>query len=456
MPATPHCQTIRSTAPARPLPLLTALALLLATAAPATAQSAAPASTGTAEPAGTTAPALIAAPARITAPAVAQTAAPARHYFPPKGQWERRSPAEVGMDPALIDSAVAYAIANETSWPHDLRRALEESSLTANEWGEIIGPVRDRGGPAGVIVKNGYIVAEWGDIERADMTFSIAKSYLATVAGLALDRGLIRSLDDRVADYMPPEDDGFASPHNAPITWRMLLQQTSEWEGTLWGKPDRADRRRGQDRELQAPGTFWEYNDVRVNRTALSLLRVWRRPLPEVLKELVMDPIGASDTWEWHGYHNSYVEIDGRRVQSVSGGGHWGGGFFISTLDHARFGYLHLRRGEWDGQRILSERWIDEATTPSELNPRYGLMWWLNTDRRQYPSAPESSFFALGAGNNVIWVDPEHDLVVVVRWIEGRAVDGLIARVLRAVQTPAASDEASASDAAFTSAAASR
>src|SRR5690606_34217452 len=123
----------------------------------------------------------------------------------------------------------------------------------------------------------------------------------------------------------------------------------------LWGKPDVADRRRGADRELQAPGTFWEYNDVRVDRAALSLLRVWRRPLPEVFKEEVMDPIGASSTWEWHGYHNSYLMVDGRRVQSVSGGGHWGGGVWISTLDHARFGYLHLRRGEWNGQQILSE-----------------------------------------------------------------------------------------------------
>lgn len=366
--------------------------------------------------------------------ALAPTPAAAQEvYYPPAGEWARRSPAELGLDPALVDSAVAFALANETSWVRDLRAALESSNLTGNEWGELIGPTKERGGPAGVIIKDGYIVAEWGDLDRVDMTFSISKSYLATMAGLALDRGLIRSLDDRVAPYMPPEDDGFTTPQNAPITWRMLLQQTSEWTGELWGKPDVADRRRGADRELQPPGTFWEYNDVRVNRAALSLLHIWRRPLPEVLKEEVMDPIGASNTWEWHGYHNSYLTVDGRRVQSVSGGGHWGGGVWISTLDHARFGYLHLRRGKWNGRQVLSEHWIDEATTPTELYPRYGLMWWLNTDRRQYSNAPESSFFALGAGTNIIWIAPEHDLVVVARWIEGRVVNRFIAKVLAAI-----------------------
>ncbi|MFH4233928.1 hypothetical protein WAJ75_23265, partial [Acinetobacter baumannii] len=72
-------------------------------------------------------------------------------------------------------------------------------------------------------------------------------------------------------------------------------------------------------RQRNEPGTAYEYNDVRVNLLALCLLNVWRRPLPEVLKKFVMDEIGASDTWRWFGYENSYVVIDGNIVQSVSG-----------------------------------------------------------------------------------------------------------------------------------------
>jgi CubicO group peptidase (beta-lactamase class C family) len=272
------------------------------------------------------------------------------------------------------------------------------------------------------------------------MTFSASKSYLATLAGLALDHGLIRDLDDPVREYV--DDGGFDPPHNSKITWRHLLQQTSEWSGTLWGKPDQVDHNRsvgatmatfavkGSRRELQEPGTYWEYNDVRVNRLSLALLRVWKRWLPGVFKSEVMDPIGASDTWEWHGYSNSYVEIDGQQVQSVSGGGHWGGGVWVSSFDHARFGLLHLWRGRWGDRQVLSERWIDLATAPSSVNEGYGFLWWLNRGAARYPSAPASSFFALGWGSNVVWVDPEHDLVAVIRWIEGAAVDGFIQRVL--------------------------
>ena len=349
-------------------------------------------------------------------------------YFPAPGNaWEKRRPAELGLDNARIDSAVAFAQASETRWLKNMAEQLKQN--TAREpYPDILGPYKDRGGPAGIILRNGYIVAEWGDTERVDMTFSVAKSYVSTVAGLALDRGLIASVHDPVRRTVT--DGGFDSPHNAPITWHMMLNQTNEWEGTLWDKPDVADRRAGRDRSLNAPGTFWEYNDVRVNRTALALLRVWKRPLPEVLKELVMDPIGASPTWEWHGYRNAYVGIGGRRVQSVSGGGHWGGGMWASTRDHARFGYLFLRRGKWKDRQLLSERWIQLATTPTDIKPVYGYMWWLNTNRAQYKSAPASSFFALGAGNNVIWIDPEHDIVAVVRWIEGSRVDGFLQRVV--------------------------
>jgi CubicO group peptidase (beta-lactamase class C family) len=358
-------------------------------------------------------------------PAVADPA-----YFP-GDRWERRAPAAAGFDPAALDEAIRYAQQNEALWERDVFKQIQKD--VANEpYPAILGETKERGGPAGMVVRSGYLVAQWGDIDRVDMSFSVAKSYLSTVAGLAVDAGLIADVNDRVADYV--QDGGFDDSHNRKVSWHMLLNQTSEWEGVLWDKPDVADRRRGYDRKLQAPGTFWEYNDVRVNRLALALLRVFQRPLPEVLKEKVMDPIGASDTWVWHGYRNSYVEIGGRRVQSVSGGSHWGGGFWASTRDHARFGYLLLRRGEWNGRRILSERWVDIATQPTAIAPHYGYLWWLSRNRRGiFPGAPESSFFALGSGGNMIWIAPEYDLVVVTRWLDIPKLDGFITRVSAAL-----------------------
>jgi len=358
-------------------------------------------------------------------------------YFPPRGDaWATRSPAALGIDPEKLAAAVKFAQSNEVDWPRDVRAQIEKD--TAQEpYPEIVGLVIPRGGQNGVILRHGLIVAEWGDTKRVDMTFSVAKSYLSTVAGLAFDDGLIPDLRERVAVRV--QDGGFDSPHNAPITWHMLLTHTSEWEGVLWDKPDVADRRRGYSRTLEAPGTFWEYNDVRVNRLALSLLRVWQRPLPEVLKERVMDPIGASDTWVWHGYLNSYIDLNGKRVQSVSGGSHWGGGFWASTRDHARFGYLMLRKGEWAGRRIVSEKWIAAATTPIDIAPFYGYLWWLAAPSSPvFKDAPARSFFALGSGGNMIYVDPDRDLVAVTRWLDIPKLNDFV-RLLADAVPPSAS-----------------
>jgi CubicO group peptidase (beta-lactamase class C family) len=345
--------------------------------------------------------------------------APESPYVPLTGNaWEVRAPEAVGMDPTKLREAVDYTLAHETTQiPEDPGAYLRERFAGVPHQ-EIVGPTALRGGVAGIVLKDGYIVAEWGDTDREDMTFSVTKSYLSTVAGLAWDDSLIRDLGDRIADYIV--DGSFASEHNAPITWQNLLQQTSEWEGTLWDKPDLADRREGIDRTLQAPGTFWEYNDVRVNLMAYALLHLFGRPLPEVLKERVMDPIGASPDWRWHGYETSWTEVGGERLQSVSGGGHWGGGFFIDTRDHARFGLLASRAGTWGDRQLVSEEWFGRAITPTDIKPDYGYMWWLNTERTLFPAAPESAFFALGAGStNVIYVDREHDLVTVTRWVDG-------------------------------------
>jgi CubicO group peptidase (beta-lactamase class C family) len=387
-----------------------------------------------------------------------RTAATESHVPEPGAGWARRAPREVGMDSARLASAVAFAVQRESRAPRDLAVAHVQS-FGREPFGEATGPFKARGAPTGVIVRHGWIVAEWGEPERVDMTFSVTKSFLSTTVGLALDRGLIRSLDDTVARYVGAVVaaghgmerraarlgateilEPFATPHNRTITWDHLLRQTSDWEGTLWGKPEWADRPSGEPREWatrprRAPGSTYEYNDVRVNVLALAALEVWRRPLPEVLREEVMDPIGASRTWRWYGYDDSWVVLDGKAVQSVSGGGHWGGGMFISALDQARFGQLTLRRGRWGNRQVLSERWIRTALTPTPAQPTYGVMnWFLNTDRKLWPSAPASAFAHLGNGTNIVFVDPEHDLVVVARWIENGAVDEFLGKVLAAVE----------------------
>ncbi len=384
-------------------------------------------------------------------PAVSQDYFPGRHP-----DWERRSPEMAGLDPAMIQTAVDLAIAGESQAPRDL--AFNHLGTFGREpLGDAIGPFTVRGPQSGLIVHRGYIVAEWGDPAKADNTFSVSKSFLSTTVGLAWDGGLIRDIHDPVRDYIPPlildhgdgepgDEDGrrakllFESEHNRGITWDHLLRQTSDWEGTLWGKPEWADRP-DQDRSTwgtrarHEPGTVYEYNDTRVNLLALAATAVWRRSLPSVLREHIMDPIGASTTWSWHGYDNSWVILDGRQVQSVSGGAHWGGGMILSAYDQARFGLLTMHKGKWDGRQLVSEEWIDMATTPGSVNEGYGFMnFSLNTGQRRYTEAPEYTWTHTGAGSNLIYVDPENELVIVCRWISGRAFTEVVHTVLGALE----------------------
>jgi CubicO group peptidase (beta-lactamase class C family) len=380
-----------------------------------------------------------------------QFASAQKPYFPPANEWERRTPEQAKFDPEKLQEAVGFAINNESKSPRNLELAHYQT-FGREPFGEAIGPFQERGGASGVIIRGGYIASEWGDPRRVDMTFSVTKSFLSATVGMAFDRKLIRDLKDPVRDYYAPTPaydpnrrsdnaadfgksrfiDLFATEHNRKITWDDLLRQTSDWEGTLWGKPDWADRpdkdpNAWLDRKRNGPGTAYEYNDVRVNALALAALNVWRRPLPQVLKENLMDEIGASNTWRWMGYENSWVVMDGQIVQSVSGGGHWGGGMFISTLDMARFGLLTARGGKWRDKQILSAEFVRQAKTPTAAQPTYGFMnWFLNTDKKLYPSAPASAFVHVGNGTNIIYIDPDNDLVIVVRWIENNKIDEFI------------------------------
>lgn len=378
-------------------------------------------------------------------------------YYPSAKNWEHKSPAFFSIDSNKIKEAVDFAVSHETSQPKNLW--LSQAMQFGKEpFSDPIGPMADRGPAAGIIIYKGYIIAEWGNPASVEMAHSVTKSLVSSVVGLAFDKGLISSLDDKVYTYLPPVEVAnaavqanenpiaktsfiypFDTEHNRKISWDHLLRQTSDWEGVLLGKPDWADRPSDKPAEWTTrkrfePGSVYKYNDTRVNALTLAATLVWRKPLPEVLRENIFNPMGASNTWAWTGYKNAWIVLDGKMIQSVSGGGHFGGGMFINAYDMGRLGLLTLRKGNWNGKQLLSEDWIRKATTPTTANTGYGFMnYFLNTDRKLYPSAPASAYAHIGNGTNAIYVDQENDLVAVVRWIDDKSMDGFLQRLLGAL-----------------------
>lgn len=347
--------------------------------------------------------------------------------------------------PAALGEAIGFAVARESLWDRDPASGHWGIHLQdPPPWNRLRGPVSARGPCSGVILRAGRQLAAWGEPDREDLTFSVAKTYLALLAGVAHDRGLLPDVDEPVGARV--RGIGCERPHNGAVTWAHLLQQTSEWEGECFGLPDTVDRyrhvsydprppagRKGDARPLQRPGTFWEYNDVRINQLSLALLHLFRQPLPEVFREAVARPCGAGEDWRWLGYDDAWVEIDGRRMQSVPGGTHWGGGVWIDSFDQARIGQMLLDEGRAGGARVISREWIARMRSPCPLASFYGYLVWLNTGRRVFPSLPESSWFAIGAGSTINWIDPQRQTVTVLRWIDAAQADAVLARIARAL-----------------------
>ena len=354
-------------------------------------------------------------------------------YFPPAGSWEKKAPAELGLDPAKLAEAVTYAQSREST------RAIDFSDQEVI-FGTLLGSIpTKRNTTNGLVIYKGYVVAEFGDTTWVDPTYSVAKSMMSSVAAIAVRDGKLTDLDAPIGATV--KDGGYDSPRNAQVTWKMHLQQETEWEGTMFGKQDdfvgteafgRGERK---PRELQKPGTFYQYNDVRINRLGLSLLRTIKKPVPEVFRDEIMDPIGASNAWKWVPYHNSYVDVDGKRMASVSGGTRWGGGVWINSWDMARFGYLWLRGGKWGDRQILPPAYVKAAVSASAHGPDYGYLWWLNTAGKNYPGLPTNVYGARGAGSNTILISPDHDLVVVWRWHAGNEAE-FARRVIAAIKPP--------------------
>ena len=322
------------------------------------------------------------------------------------------------FDGRALSEIVERCGARWTSAASDIETYLA-AQVADSSHRDVVGPLLAASGSSGVVRIGGREAASWGDPQIPEMAFSVTKSVVSVVAGVAFDDGLLTP-DQPVHEVVDTAE--FHGAHNTRITWRHLLQQSSQWEGELWGKPTRVDAqsfREGTELHGTPPGEGWAYNDVRMNLLTYALTLLFRRSLADVLRERVLRPLGASDRWSWHGYRTSTVSIDGRDVEVVSGGAHWGGGLFIPARDLALIGQLFLDRGMHEGARLLSDEWIEQSWSPCPVKPQYGYLWWLNDDQGPWPGAPATGRSARGnGGRHLLWVDPARDLVLTSHWTE--------------------------------------
>jgi CubicO group peptidase (beta-lactamase class C family) len=298
----------------------------------------------------------------------------------PGEKWSEKTPAEVGLDEAKLRQARDYALS---------------------------------GGGSGLIVRHGCLVMQWGEPRQRYDLKSTTKSFGATALGVAVLDGKLR-LEDPAAKHHPafgvPPESNASTGWLSKITLRHLATHTAGFE-----KPG------GYTKLVFEPGTKWLYSDGGPNWLAECITLAYQRDLAELMFERVFTPIGiAPDDLTWR--NNSYRprQIDGIPRRE------FGSGISANVNAMGRLGYLHLRGGQWKGQRILPREFIELASRPipelsglpeasgdqhGNASDHYGLLWWNNGDGA-LKNVPRDAYWSWGLYESLIVVVPSLDLVV--------------------------------------------
>jgi CubicO group peptidase (beta-lactamase class C family) len=312
-------------------------------------------------------------------------------------------------------------------WPTAGWRAAgpETLGMRADKLAELEPLLRSRlrGAQSAVVVRRGYVVFEWNRDGRspgdAHNVASVTKSVVSALVGIALDAGWLRSLDQTVLEFFPEYVPGPGGEHKRSLTLRHLLTMTAAvgWQTGAWGyEPlDRLRRQRDWVRFILdlvgngPPGKF-QYSAVCPHLLSAILTRTTGKSARELANEMLFRPLGMREIPDRAMTSFGRDDVFGTNVSGwtkdpsdITTGG-WG--LTLSTADMARFGFLYLNGGRWDGRQVVPAAWIDESTAP---NPNdYGYYWWLRGAGRTF------SYSAAGSGGNLICCVPEHDLVVAV------------------------------------------
>lgn len=288
-----------------------------------------------------------------------------------------------------------------------------------------------------VVIRHGHMVAEWYENSALATTrydiWSCTKSFTGTAYGVLFEdcrQGKLppeKTVDlDTLAYAFIPEGHPLSDPRKKRMRLRHLLSMTSgipgerhgiqaiptetgvgPFEAALGRYPTKARRwpaGRRTDKLAAEPGTYWDYSDPAIAHLALAFYHITGREMSDVLQERVFGPIGIENLiWDRQGIGAGFI---GPHTNAHTG-------IHVCARELARFGYLMLRQGQWAGQQIVAPWWIQLATQSSQqLNPYYGLTWWVNTDGTAWPGLPRDAFAAKGYMSNRLYVIPSLDLVV--------------------------------------------
>ena len=266
-----------------------------------------------------------------------------------------------------------------------------------------------------MVVHHGRVVDAWGETEQKFNVHSIRKSLLSAMFGIYVTEGTI-DLESTLEELGIDDRLGLTAQERGATLADILGSRSGVYHpANLVG--DAASRRWPQ-RGSQVPGTHWHYSNWDFNVAGTVFEQETRLGIFEAFDRLVAKPLGMEDYEPSDGMYEPRSGFGGAQGRSVSD--HPAYVFRLTARDMARFGYLFLRKGRWNGRQVIPESWVEKTTRTDRAVGDYGgheFYWWIAIDGRLYPNVNvgEGAYAAHGAGGHRITVLPERDLVVVHR-----------------------------------------
>jgi len=260
-----------------------------------------------------------------------------------------------------------------------------------------------------MVVRHGRIVYEkyyrGNNQDSPVVVYSVTKSVISALTGIAIREGYLANIAQKLTDIFPQYFNGNSDPRKREITLKHLLTMTAGLEvadDEAWMKSTDGCKYVIDRPLVHNPGQKFDYNNGLTNLMSVILTKTTGMTTREFADKHLFGPLGITNyTWA-RGPQGYYI-------------GGWG--LRLTPRDMAKFGYLYLREGMYNGQQIVPRQWVQESVSLHsypEKTDGYGYAWWLDNIEDRIHNKKYQAFLALGYGGQFIWVVPELDIVNVI------------------------------------------